>query len=519
LTFTFQNTSATALTNVGLTGDLATDFRDITLSPSTVFPHFRLGGKGLMSQTCGAAVTAVPGISSLDISGISLAANASCTVSVRLSLPSNAALSGNPTFTNMVIPQSQMRFDTSGQTDLRPQNQVSCLIFISPGLSLTKTVTPNQVMPNGIARLRLQITRTTQVAPATSGLAVVDPLPAGHVVAPVPDVVNESRGTVTATPGAGEVSLNGGSLGAPASTSAVCSVSVNIQVPNSLGTDTNVVPAASADPDRGLRATDLDQPPGLNSLMTYLPCSAALPRVAVNQSVNTEFLTPAITPGQSARVRIVLMNTETVSVARTGVALTNSFSGTPLQLAAAPNPTFTTTAGAFNTGGCLGGTFAATPAPGGAITLSGAQISANTTCHVEFDVTMAAVGTAQNQIAAGAVTSDQGVTNAQSASAMLTADQGLTPFIGFQPAVLQRSTNGTVFVDIPNSTTALLTGPVAPAMLTQAMPASVSLVAGSATTTCAGASARISAMPSPPAMVCCRTCRAGRSARATPGSC
>ncbi len=471
LTFTFRNTFDQNIRNIALTDNLVTNV--------TANGGLRIGGSGFVSQTCGGTVSAVPGTSAIAISGVNLAIGATCNVVVRVTMAANAP-SDNRTIVN-TVPRTQITFDLIGFPGQNPLNGASDDLIVRTPLTLAKSYSPSTVAAGGVTRLRMQVTRLTRAASSTSSIAFTDAFPANHTIANPANVVNECGGTVTAAVASSSLSLSGGAMGAPTSgTSINCSVFVNVVAPGTNGSAANTVAAGA------LTAIDSGQPAGLNGLATQTTSSATLIRSSSQLTVNKEFLPTTVKAGQASRVRITLSNTNTGSASLTGVGLTDSFATSNLQLTTNPNPTFTTTSAVPNSGGCFGGNYAFVNGPGGSITLSGGQIGANTTCYFEFNVTSLLGGNVQNRILAGDVRSDQGTTNALGAVATLTIERELNVSKGFRPEVVEAGAQTTLVIQVVNATDLAFTGSSTQPTLIDAMPAGITLIAGTQATSCPG---------------------------------
>ncbi|MFZ8942050.1 MAG: hypothetical protein ACO2ZK_08700, partial [Gemmobacter sp.] len=231
-------------------------------------------------------------------------------------------------------------------------------------------------------------------------------------------------------------------------------------------------------------------PAGENAMSSHHNNQSTLTRTPSFLTINKQFVPTTVKTGQRARVRVILANTRSGSVHLSGVGLTDTLVA-PLELAPNPNPTFTTTAGAFNTGGCGTGSFETVPGPGGSITLAGATINAGTTCHVEYDVLAPSGGNVTDGIAVGDVISAQGTTNDAAATATLTVEPDIGVTVGFSPQTLAVGETATMTFTILNAQGTGYTGSTGPPALSASLPAALAFVPGSAATSCAGGAASI----------------------------
>ncbi|MGA1209523.1 MAG: hypothetical protein ACO3U4_07745, partial [Gemmobacter sp.] len=303
LTYTFRNIYHENLRNISLNHDLVAHF-------SANSGH-RVGGAGLVSQTCNAIVNAVPGATTLSIADVNLNAGQSCQVTIRLSMRANVAFWKG---VDNRIPRAQIVFDRATAENQNPLYDSTGSYTIHDPLRASPSFSPSTVSPGGESRLTIAVTRRTNMPSTTSNLAYSYALPTGHTIAPDPAVVNECGGTVTATPGAGTIALSGGSLAAPSSGNAItCNLTFSVRAPNSSGSASFATPGAS------LSATAGGHPAGENALTGTHNDSATLTRTPSYLTINKQFVPTTVKTGQRARVRVILANTRSGSVNLSGV--------------------------------------------------------------------------------------------------------------------------------------------------------------------------------------------------------
>jgi hypothetical protein len=201
LRFTIINNSGIQLTGLSFADNLPTGL--FVANP----PNF--------TNTCGGSFAPTPGGALITLSGGTLAANATCTVTVQV------VASAPSTYTNppVTLTSAQAPAVQSAPTDLS--------VISVPAPTFTKQFSPSSTQNGNIVAVVFTITNTAAV-PIT-GLSFIDILPS--IPAPGlritnPEVTsNTCGGMLTATGGTTTISLMGGSLAAGAS----CVVSVSVE--------------------------------------------------------------------------------------------------------------------------------------------------------------------------------------------------------------------------------------------------------------------------------------------------
>ncbi|REK07344.1 MAG: IPTL-CTERM sorting domain-containing protein [Acidobacteria bacterium] len=199
LEFTIENVGAGPASDLSFVDDL-----------NAVLPGLAAIGTPL-SDLCGAG-SSLAGTGFLTFSGGSLAAGASCTFSVDLSVPS-AATAG--TFAN-----ATSDLTVQGLSVAEP---ATALLEIEPPPLFSKAFAPDPIVQGTSSMLTFTIDNSASVLAATS-LSFTDSLPAGMVVAAVPSLANGCGGVATAAAGSGTISLSGGTVAAGAS----CTIDVTV---------------------------------------------------------------------------------------------------------------------------------------------------------------------------------------------------------------------------------------------------------------------------------------------------
>ncbi len=338
------------------------------------------------TTTCGGALTAVPGATSFSLPiGTTIPASGSCTITVPVQVAANAVTGARVNTIAQTVLQT-----TQGRT----QFPITATLTTSAALVVAKAFVPATVAAQGTSRLTVTLTHANG-APAFSGLAFTDNLPAGHTIAATPNAVTNCGGVVTAVSGASFFSLAGGSLGAGATS---CTVAVNITTPAGAGVATNTIPATA-----GVTTTE----GFVNAAAATATITRAVTAVTLNKSFN-----PATTlVGGVSRMTINILNTGANALALTATSLTDALPVGMVIAAVPPNPAPTNT---------CGGVLTATPGTS-AISIANGSIAANATCAIAVSVVTNASGNLINTLPAGAFTSAQGVTNPLPALATLAA--------------------------------------------------------------------------------------------------
>lgn len=296
---------------------------------------------------------------------------------------------------------------TSAQSP--PGNSGTATLTVGNPPTISKTFSSPTAGVNGSATLSFALANPNS-AVTVSGIGFTDTLPAGMVIAAVPNLSNSCGGTATATAGGGSVALSGGTLG----NSATCTVSVAVAF-TSTGIKNNTVQVSSTNLGNG------------NTSNTSISVLAA-------PSLSTSFNPTSIAVGASAQFVFSVANPN-ASNSLTGIAFTDTL---PAGLVVAtPN-------GASGT--CGGGGFAAT-AGGSSIGFSGGTLAANSTCTVSVNVTGTSAGT--RSTTTGAVASNEAGTG-NTSTASITIDGPPTFAAAFSPTSILAGGNATLAFTIGN---------------------------------------------------------------------
>jgi uncharacterized repeat protein (TIGR01451 family) len=218
LTVRLDNPNSVALTAAAFTDNLPAGLV-VALTPNA-------------ATTCaGGTVTAAVSATSLRLTGATIPATGSCTVSV--DVLSN--ISG--TYTNTISASAVSTFEGIANED---PTSAQLIVSIPPGV--TKQFSPAVIPPNGSSTLTIVLGNTNAGAIALTSL-FTDTLPTAPgsiVVAAAPNVVKTCPGAVTAVAGSGSVSYASGAS-VPAGG---CTISVDVTGATA-GVHTNNIPAAA----------------------------------------------------------------------------------------------------------------------------------------------------------------------------------------------------------------------------------------------------------------------------------
>ncbi|WP_165784573.1 beta strand repeat-containing protein [Zhengella mangrovi] len=474
LTISLNNPTGLTISNIDLAENVA-----------TIGSGVRIAGTGIGTNTCGGTNDVTADATSFNLANVTLAAGASCTFSVYLISQADIYPIGNRTIS---IPVGGITFDTPTNPGQTYPQVVSAVTKMTPAITITKSFTPSTVGANGVSRLKIDIARLAYGSRSSTDMALTDTLPAGHVIAADPNVVNGCGGTLAAAPGATSIVLSGGILPYTGYTSR-CQIYVNVKAPaitngSSSQSATNTIPGDAHGSPVNFSALDTVQPSPYNQLENYTAANATLTRIQTQLTVNKQFTPTTVNGGGPSRVRITFSNLDATAINLTGVGLTDAFTGTDLRLYSNVNPTFTDTAGVPNSNGCRGGTFTGNPGDT-AITLANAQIDKAATCYFEFNVTGYKGGNHINRILVGDVVSAEGVTNPSEVAATLTVGRQINLGKGFSPSTIAAGETSTLTVDLFNTNVAPNDETGASPAFIDTLPAGLTIT-GTPSTTCAG---------------------------------
>ncbi|MDH4226694.1 MAG: DUF11 domain-containing protein [Deltaproteobacteria bacterium] len=391
------------------------------------------------ATTCAVGtVTAAAGGGSVALSGATIPAGGSCTLTVTVT----SATTGS--YTNTIAAGNVTTTNAGANT-----GAASATLTVLNHPSVTKAFSPTAIGVGGTSTITITLTNSNGVD--ITGAAFTDTYPANLVNAAAPaEATTCAGGTVTATAGAGSVALSGATIPAGGS----CTVTVTVTSATS-GSYTNTIAAG------GVTSTNA----GANTAL------ASDTLTVLNRPTVTKTFTPAsIGVNDTSTMKVTITNSNGVAI--TGAAFTDTYPAN-LVNAATPAPTIT---GA----GCTG-TF--TDPSTTSVQLSGATIPAGSSCDYTVTVTSATTGSYTNTIAAGGVTTTNAGANAGAASATLTVLNHPTVTKAFAPILIGTGGTSLLTITLANSNVVNVTG----AAFTDTYPANlVNAATPAGSTTCTG---------------------------------
>jgi uncharacterized repeat protein (TIGR01451 family) len=386
LTFNISNPNAgVALTGVAFTDNLPAGL--VVATPNS------------LSSTCGGTATAVSGAGSASLSGGTLAASASCTISLNVQATTAGVKNNSVQITS-----------TEGGTG----NTSNASITVAAPPVIIKAFGAASIPLNGATSLSFTV-QNNNTTKSLSGVGFTDTLPVGLVIAtPNGQAGTCGAGTIIATQGTNVISLTGATLAVSTS----CTFSVNV-TGAAAGLQNNTTGNVTST-EGGTGGT----------------ASASIAVVAP-LSIAKVFGAAAIPLNGTTSLTLTVTNPAANTVAETGVAFTDTL---PIGIVVAtPNGL---------TDACGG---AATAVAGsGTISLTGGTLGVNTNCAVHVNVTGGASGNFTNTT--GAVTSTNGGTgNTASANLTVATPPTITKAFGVARIPLNGTTSLTFNITNPNT--------------------------------------------------------------------
>ncbi len=343
---------------------------------------------------------------------------------------------------------------------------------ISNNAQMNKSFTPIDILPGGTSVLRVTIfnpnTFPLTNASWTDNLQGLMP---GLFVDNPPGIVNTCGGTFNPAANDTSITLTGGTVpqqvgGTPGS----CYVEVNVSSVTT-GNLINVIPPNE------LTAT------GATGPITNTDEARATLHVAstLSPGIAKSFTPSTIWVGQNSRLDIGITNTD-LNTPLTNAGFTDNL---PPGVTVVNPPAPTTT-------NCGGGVNVTANNNSGTITVTGATIAPSLTCVISVTVTASGSGVYQNTIPAGALTTQQGVTNLSPANATLNV-QNIGVDKAFDPPAITPPGTSTLTITLQNPSGSPMTG----VSLTDTLPAASQLeyVPGTAATTCAPGTVALTGTP------------------------
>ncbi|MEO8740345.1 MAG: hypothetical protein ABI537_11680 [Casimicrobiaceae bacterium] len=387
ITITLNNSNPTPVTGVAFTDSYPPNLTN-TSSPGE-------------ATTCGGSVTAAASGNSVALSGGTIPANGSCTVTVSVqSAIANTYVNSTGTITASNAPSFGPAMGT--------------LVVLAPPTA-SKVFAPNPILVN--AASVLTITLNNPSAQALTGVSFADTYPANLVNTATPAGATSCGGSVSAAAGGNSVALAGATI--PASSS--CTVTVNV---------TSALGGVYVN-DTGNISTGVGGIPGVQGTLTVV----GPPTIAKTFNPDT------IPIGGATSMTITLTNPN-ATVAVTGVAFLDTY---PTGLTNTASP------GATNTcGGAL-----TTAANGASLQLASGTIPAGGSCSISVNVTSTAQGAYLNST--GTVTTAN-AGNAGPASATLNVNSAIGVAKSFAPNQVSSVGTSLLQITLTNPNAAAVTG-------------------------------------------------------------
>jgi len=347
------------------------------------------------ASTCGGSLTTTAP-TGITLTGASIAVNSQCVFSVTVT----GAASGQYTNTTGAVSS------TNGGTG----NTATANLTVASPPTITKAFGAAAIPLNGTTSLTFNVANPNAAVTLT-GIAFIDSLPAGLVVATPNNLNSTCGGTATAVSGAGSASLSGGTLAASAS----CTVSLNVQG-TTAGVKNNSVQVASTEGGTGNTS---------NASITVIG-----PPVIIKA-----FGAASVPLNGSTSLTFTIQNNNT----------TQTLSGVGFSDTLPAGLVISTPNGQLGT--CGAGTITAI-AGTNVISLTGAALAQSTSCTFSLNVTGAAAGTQNNTT--GNVTSTEGGTGGTaSASINVVAPPSIAKAFGVAAIPLNGTTSLTLTVTNP----------------------------------------------------------------------
>ncbi|WP_201397133.1 IPTL-CTERM sorting domain-containing protein [Alicycliphilus denitrificans] len=439
-TVTVTNQTTGALTNVSINDD-------------GLAGGLTVANPANAATSCGGSpsITANPGATGVRLDGATLPAGGSCDLSFDV-----LATGAGPWENTLGVGKV-----TSAEGPTNSQAVTRTLTQQSASLALNKQFSPLIVTGNQPSTLTIDVVNTS-VSPI-SKVSFTDVFPQGILVYSTPNAQTTCPGgTVTATPGSGQVSLTGAQLGA----GNTCQVTVTVTSVAFLNL-TNTIPAGAVSSQGGYT--------------NATPTSATLSTLQ-GLGVSKGFEPAYVAPGAVSRLKIRLVNTFDPNIVNptvlTGVSYTDQLpSG--LVFAAVPNAVSTCTGAQIDV-----------DQGSQAVTLTNVTLAPGSSCDLEVNVTAAAAGQYLNRIPANTVTTNQGVTNSLPGEATLNVVTGPNISKSFATSPVKVGDRTELIVTVTNTANVALTG----VALTDNLPPDMAVANPSdSSTTCAGGS--VTALP------------------------
>lgn len=414
--------------NLGVTG---VAFNDVLPAGMTVATTHRV------NNTCGGALSALDGAGIVSLSGASIAAGASCAVSVDV-IGTTAGIKNNSVTVS----------STNGGAG---STSAASLLAIAPPALQQSFSAPTVALGSA---LNLSFTLTNPNASATlTGIGFADSLPAGLVISTPNGLSNSCSGTLTAVAGTNVINLSGAVLSPGAS----CAISLSVTGAAAGDQHNTAGPAGSNEGGAGAAVSSITS-------------------VVAPASIAATFTPAAIGLNTTSTLGFTMKNPAANTVALTGASFTVAL---PSGLTAANNSS-----------AVCGGTLSVSG--GNTIALSGATLAVNQSC--QFNVSVTGAQTGSYAVSTSAVLSANGGSgNTASANLIVAAPPAIAISFSVNAVALNQTAQLSFSITNPAANSLPLTGlafsDAFPAGLAIGSPGLVSNTCGGAVTAATGSSA------------------------------
>ncbi|MEC8195061.1 MAG: hypothetical protein VX228_01785, partial [Pseudomonadota bacterium] len=360
-----------------------------------------------ITNTCNGTPTAVASSSVVSLAGGTVAAGATCTLSVDVT-----SVTAN-TYVNLSGDLTTNLGNSGTSTD-------TLTVTATPVPTFAQVFSPDSMLEGAVSTLTYTIDNSGAFIAATA-LYFTNNLPSGLVVAGTPNVVNSCSGTVTAVANSAVISLTGGTAAA----GATCTLSVDV---------TTVSAASYVNTTGDLTSNIGNSGTSSDSLAVNAP---PVPPLAKTYTPST------VTQGEVTTVSFSIDNSAAL-LPVTAVNVTDTF---------AASMTVATVANTSIGANCVGGTLTAVPGTT-SVTYTGGSVTAGQTCTISYDVVALNTGALANTLT---MTSSLGP---NTAPATLTVNPAPAPTIthAFAPSSIEQDDFSTLTVTIDNSAAFIAAG-------------------------------------------------------------
>ena len=404
---------------------------------------------GNATTTCGGTVSATIGQSVVSLTGATIPADGSCTVTTEVTAPSAGSYINS-------LPAGALK-TSIGNSASPAVATLTVTPVVAPVLvppTLGKSFSPETISVGGVSTLVLTLSNSNPVIDTVSA-PLKDTFPAGLTVHGAASTT--CGGTVDALIGSTSVTLTGGTIPARGSCTISVAVSPDCECPYY-----NSISAGALKTDNGNNAA-----PAVATLMVTKAVLGGPP------ALSKFFYPDEIKPGGGTTLTIILTNTDAAPA-----TLTAPFTDTlPTGMVVYGLPTSVPP-------DTCGGTLSAIKGSA-QITLTGGEIPANASCRLTVLVAVKNAGTYVNSLHIGALKTSNGSNKSQAnASLVVSESAGTGPKLlkTFSPTTIDNNGISTLTITLsnPDPKAATLKAP-----LDDYMPAGM-VIYGSASNTCGG---------------------------------